>query len=125
MAFTTPDEFTTRYGYSPQDYFAKVVQGDAAAHGLVEKEAELVAAKAEVKAHAGWESAPDQATQQAGANAENMVDALTQQITALTFHRDAARKFLSGELGNYRPYLGNMGQWLAEKGWIDTTEVPT
>jgi hypothetical protein len=118
------EDFTTRYGFSPQEYFNRVVKNDANPHQLVDLEARLAKAEAAVAATKGWESLQPGDAFYAGANAENELTAVKQLVQAALWHQTYAKQFLAGTLADYGPFLGREGQELKKLGWIDTTLVP-
>lgn len=123
----TTEEFTARYGYSPQEYFNRVVLSDANPPNLPDVESQLGSAQIALDAFG------DQNAINAGNNTQriqelatavNLVDSLKQQATNLLERQMYARQFLDGILPDYRSYLGTTGQQLAQMGLIDTTAVP-
>ena len=120
----TEETFTNRYGYSPQEYFWRVVKSAAEGPNIVELEAKMAAAKAAVEATKGWESAPTQEEKQLGANAETEVANLTMLLNAAAQNQKYAKQFLAGELADFSSYAGNECYNLKKAGLIDTTLVP-
>ncbi len=123
---TSVDEFTSRYGFGPQEYFNRVVKNDANPTQLASAQKSLVLAKATMDNTAGWESL--QASDPrfyAGADAENKYTYFKQIVDGLLWRQPFAQQFLAGTLADYGPYLGTEGQNLKSLGWIDTTVVPS
>ena len=115
--WTDANSFTTLYGYGPQEYFNRVVLGDASGWRIPT----LVAQVIEWQTQLAKLSADDVSGR---GILETNINEYGPLIRWDIIRQQAARDFIAGKIGDYAPYLSNEGRLLIAYGLIDTTVAP-